>query len=347
MKGWLRWLPAIAVAAAALLAIGCDQRLRPGFPHRAHLVSDWCGEPGKPDCPNCATCHGGIRVAETNAMPRDEDCARCHRENTPLVLSRIQSLSQKRTPIVFDHGQHLELDDISGQCVPCHKGVAWDGTYGDVFPDMASCTTCHTGTLERGECAQCHRAQDMMKLVPETFLRHDLTFLRDHGMAAARHQNVCSQCHAERDCAACHDTIQTLGVAARFPTAIERDLIHRADFMTRHAIEARSQPAQCMRCHQVDECNSCHVSRGVSGSRFDALNPHPIGWVGPDASGPNHHGRAARRDILSCATCHDRGPATNCIRCHSVGGPGGNPHPSGWRSTRSPSDQMCRYCHEP
>lgn len=347
MKRGDLWLLAGVIVVAGLLGIGCVERLRPGFPHRAHLVTEWCGVPGKPDCPTCITCHGGIRAAEKNAMPRNDDCARCHLDDTPRAMAAIQPLSQKRTPIVFDHGQHLRLDEISGQCVPCHQGVASDGVRGGVFPDMASCTTCHTGALERGECAQCHRAPDMKKLVPETFLRHDLTFLRDHGMEAARHQNVCSQCHAERDCAACHDTLQTLGVADRFPTAIGRDLIHRADFVTRHAIDARSQPARCLRCHQVDECNSCHVARGVSASRFDALNPHPIGWVGPDAAAPSHHGRAARRDILSCATCHDRGPATNCIRCHSVGGPGGNPHPSGWRSTRSPSDQMCRYCHEP
>lgn len=341
------WLPLVAALLAALVAVGCETRLRPGFPHRAHLTAENCGGPGQAECPTCATCHGGVRLAERQAMPSKKTCEGCHGERTAEVMARVRSYSRKRTPIIFDHQQHLKLEEFSGQCVGCHTGVAYDGVGGEVYPAMADCTTCHEGTLERGECAQCHRSQDMRKLVPETFLRHDLTFLRDHGLEATRHENVCSQCHAERDCAACHDTIQTLGVWERFPTGVERQLFHRADFVTRHAIEARNQPAQCMRCHQVDECNACHVERGVSGSRVGALNPHPIGWVGPDASSPNHHGRAARRDILSCASCHDRGPATNCIRCHHVGGPGGNPHPSGWRSTRSPSDAMCRYCHEP
>ena len=35
----------------------------------------------------------------------------------------------------------------------------------------------------------------------------------------------------------------------------------------------------------------------------------------------------------------------NCIRCHQVGSYGGNPHPRGWQSARSPKDSMCRYCH--
>ena len=335
-----------ALALSALGAIGCEQRLRPGFPHRVHLTTEGCGGPGQPACPTCATCHGGIREANEQAMPNREDCARCHREKTDEALARFQPQTQRRTDILFDHPQHLKLDTISGQCVGCHPGVPLDGLR-EYFPPMATCTDCHAGTLEQGVCAPCHRASDMKELVPETFLRHDLEFVRDHGLEASRHQNVCSQCHADRDCAACHDPIQTLKIAARLIPAVEKNLIHRADFVTRHAIEARSQPAQCFRCHQVDECNSCHVERGVSASRIDAINPHPIGWVGPDVSSPNHHGREARRDLISCAGCHDQGPATNCIRCHRVGGPGGNPHPSGWRSTRSPQDSMCRYCHEP
>jgi hypothetical protein len=340
------WLLVLAVLCAALAAVGCEERLRPGFPHRAHLLAEGCGEPGQPPCPSCATCHDAIRLDDARALPTSDDCARCHRERTAEVVAAVRHQTQKRTPIVFDHRQHLNLESITGQCVGCHAGVAVDGVNGDVFPPMATCTDCHEGSLERGECAPCHRAEDMQKLVPETFLRHDLNFLRDHGMEATRYGSTCSQCHAERQCAACHDTVQTLGLATRLPTAIERDLIHRADFETRHAIDARSQPAKCLRCHQVNECDSCHIARGVSGNGFGARNPHPIGWVGSGALG-NHHGRAARRDILSCATCHERGPATNCIRCHKVGGNGGNPHPSGWRSVRSVGDAMCRYCHEP
>jgi hypothetical protein len=125
----------------------------------------------------------------------------------------------------------------------------------------------------------------------------------------------------------------------------ERPLIHRGDFVVRHAIEARSSPGECTSCHAPSFCDSCHLERGISGNRAGALNPHPIGWIGPDVDGPDFHGRAARRDILPCAGCHEAGPATNCIRCHKVGGPGGNPHPNGWTSLRSPNSQMCNYCH--
>ena len=57
-------------------------------------------------------------------------------------------------------------------------------------------------------------------------------------------------------------------------------------------------------------------------------------------------GRSHGRDIVACAGCHEAGPATNCIRCHKVGGYGGNPHPRGWKSARGVDSEMCRYCHE-
>jgi hypothetical protein len=115
--------------------------------------------------------------------------------------------------------------------------------------------------------------------------------------------------------------------------------------MSRHAIEASSAPTRCATCHAPATCDSCHVERGVSGNRLGSRNPHPPGWVSNSPGAKTSHGLEARRDILACAACHDQGPATNCIRCHSVGGYGGNPHPRGWQSARSTNDQMCRYCH--
>jgi hypothetical protein len=261
-------------------------------------------------------------------------------------MSMVRFATQKRTDIVFSHAGHLARPEIRGQCVGCHRGVVDDGARGNMFPSMASCLSCHEQGLEAEACSSCHHRRDLRALVPETFLRHDVAFLRDHGLAAGRHQQVCSQCHAESACARCHDQAQPMGLAKVFPEEIDRPLIHRADFVVRHAIEARSE-RDCARCHTPSFCDTCHLERGVSGNRKDSLNPHPIGWIGPDTGAATFHGRAARRDIVSCAGCHEAGPATNCIRCHKVGGPGGNPHPSGWNSMRSPDAPMCRYCHGP
>jgi len=74
--------------------------------------------------------------------------------------------------------------------------------------------------------------------------------------------------------------------------------------------------------------------------------PHPADWMNPVS--PNNHGLAARRNIVSCAGCHDRGVSSNCVLCHRVGGAGGNPHPGGrprGRESEKNSNKMCRICH--
>jgi hypothetical protein len=348
-------LPRACAAAAAFLglgvlllwAMGCERTLEPVFPHHAHLETQACGEPGQAECPSCRTCHEGIFKSEQRAIEPASKCAQCHKPATAEVKTaeaRVTWQGRLRT-IIFSHRRHLALPEISDRCVTCHPGVVDDGREGEVFPPKPTCLKCHDAEFERGECAMCHIGSDMRRRAPRTFLRHDEGFLRDHGEAAAREAKVCSQCHAQSQCTNCHDSTQTIPIEVREPDAVNRSFVHRADFVGRHSIEARQNPARCLRCHDVQSCDGCHVDRGVSANRIGAATPHPVGWVGPDRGSPTFHGRTARRDIVSCATCHDQGPATNCIRCHKVGGYGGNPHPGGWEPMRSKQSAMCRYCH--
>ncbi len=340
----LLWL-VLALAALAPL-LGCEEVMKPGFPHKVHLTAKACGGEGQPECPTCLSCHAGVRD-DGDPSPQRDACSSCHQERAEELLTRVRSASQHRTPIIYSHKRHLEGSTLKGQCVPCHSGITEDGVSGKVFPPMKKCLSCHDEGLEANACNSCHARQDLRKLVPETFLRHDEPFLRHHGIAATRHEGVCEQCHSQSDCLRCHDTAQPVRLATVFSDRPDRPLVHRADFVMRHSVEARQRGATCLRCHTVNTCDSCHVGRGISANRVGTLNPHPLGWIGPDTSSPDFHGRAARRDILACASCHEAGPATNCIHCHKVGGPGGNPHPTGWRSLRSPSDTMCSYCHVP
>jgi hypothetical protein len=120
--------------------------------------------------------------------------------------------------------------------------------------------------------------------------------------------------------------------------------MHRAGFVSRHALEARTDPGLCTTCHAESSCQSCHARSGVvagSGNR----SPHPPGWVGlPGQS--NAHGQAARIDPVGCASCHGGAGEQLCVDCHRVGGPGGNPHPPGFTSERSMSELPCRLCHQ-
>jgi len=342
-------IAAVALLLAAGIAplVGCDLTpqapRRTPFPHSAHLSSKVCGAPGLPTCPTCVSCHRRIAESEAQALPDISVCTGCHGAHSKLVQAQraawAQGVRRSRT-IGFEHRQHQ-----GQECLECHAGIEHDSAGPDAFPAKPDCLPCHSREISEGECGPCHRRADLAQRVPQSFLRHDPEFVRSHGPAAAGKDKVCRACHAQAFCSDCHSTDQTLPIEARQPERLDRSFGHRADFVTRHASEARSQGASCLRCHAPASCDGCHVERGVSAARADGSNPHPIGWIGPNITSPDFHGRSARRNVLSCAGCHDHGPATNCIRCHKVGGLGGNPHPSGWTSSRSPQDSMCRYCH--
>ena len=340
----LVWL-ALGMLVSAILA-ACADRAAPRFPHRMHLAEIECGTEGKPECLTCASCHAVSERDRAHKLPQGELCIRCHREDAHEVLPLLRTRPQRVSgAIQFNHDQHLAMRGIRGQCVGCHSGVVREG--GATLPPMSRCFSCHEHEQQwqKGKCAPCHVQANLERTLPESFLRHDQAFARGHGQVAQQERQLCQACHTESQCDDCHDVTQDLTVERRRPERILRTYVHRGDFLTRHMIEAESQPSRCLRCHTAETCDSCHVARGVSGNRIGARSPHPPRWVGSDPGVRSLHGREARRDILSCASCHDQGPATNCIRCHSVGGVGGNPHPDGWQSTLTESSTMCRYCH--
>ena len=342
----LRALLLFALLVAAVVG-ACADRAAPRFPHALHLAGLECGTPGKPACLSCASCHAVSERDRAHKLPQSELCAGCHHDDAHQVLSVLETRPERVAgKIRFDHDQHLALRKIRGQCVPCHAGVVREGSA--TLPSMSQCFSCHEHEAEwqKGVCAPCHAQADLRGTLPQSFLRHDQSFSRRHGELARQDKRLCQACHSQSQCDDCHDVTQDLTIERRRPERIDKNFVHRGDFITRHAIEAESQPARCLSCHTVETCDSCHVARGVSANRILGRNPHPPGWVGTAPGDHSRHGREARRDILSCAGCHEQGPSTNCIRCHKVGAFGGNPHPGGWRSSQSESSKMCRYCHE-
>jgi hypothetical protein len=338
----------IVVALSALFAACRKETLPPRFPHQVHLAGIACGSSGQPECLSCASCHALSERAEAHRMPEQTLCDACHndaahRDKVVLVSAPLRPYGE----IHIDHDKHLAMPSIRGQCVPCHAGVI------DVrkppIPPMSQCFTCHEHEQEweRGACTPCHEQKDLVRTLPVTFLKHDAGFMRKHGAIVAQKQEavLCQSCHTQSQCQTCHDLSQGMSVEKRRPERVETQQVHRGDFMVRHAIEARSEPARCQSCHTPQTCDACHAARGVSANIDNPRNPHPPEWVGTNTQSSNFHGPAARRDIVSCAGCHEAGPLTNCIRCHKVGAYGGNPHPQGWKSSRGTDSQMCRYCH--
>lgn len=346
----------VTVLGVAVLALGgaCSKRLLTRFPHQLHLAEIECGKPGKPDCLTCNSCHtGDPDVAAAWNKPPVAVCGECHEkkdepnEKYAIVLRPPEAARPAAYDIIFGHDAHLAMPEIKGQCVKCHAGAVQALGGKPLFPPMNTCLACHEHQAQfaDNECAPCHKPNHLRGLKPVSFLSHDAAWMKRHGTLGRDDLSQCSQCHAQAQCDSCHDATQTIRPELRNPEAIGRQYVHRFDFLSRHAIEAQSQPAQCVSCHQQQDCDACHAQRGVSGSLVDGRNPHPPNWAGTTGVGTNLHGPAARRDIVSCAACHDQGPASNCVRCHKVGAYGGNPHPPGWSSALTPTSSACAACH--
>ncbi len=114
---------------------------------------------------------------------------------------------------------------------------------------------------------------------------------------------VCHGCHrnavpgvsnAPSECATCHPVRDEL-----LPPS------HSPDWLTAHAVPARSPRARCGDCHERSICVDCHASRGAL-----ARNPHPPTFR-------SVHGVEARLDPASCDGCH---MGDSCTTCHLEGG---------------------------
>ncbi|HET6439817.1 MAG TPA: cytochrome c3 family protein [Anaeromyxobacter sp.] len=341
------------LAAAALLFAGCSAKLQrvaaeapePAyvFPHSPHVDGDVA----------CVNCHAGITAAsrleadvrhvQLPAHPSQEEaCQGCH-ESDPEI-----HVPARTTPfrLRFDHQAHLgRVKD----CKTCHQKLPEVNDTALAAPPMATCTGCHNHQQDFSEarCNRCH--VDLKGYLPRTAFAHQGDWLKIHGAMAKPSAESCAACHDQTYCAECH-AAQT--VAARpsviFPEKVDRAFIHRGDYVSRHAIEAGANPASCRTCHGSAFCASCHEQQGVTATALNVRDPHPKGWA--TDKGTNHfHGDAARRDILSCAGCHDNGAASTCVGCHQMGGVGGNPHPPAFLRRHDADDRkhnsMCAACH--
>lgn len=339
---------ALSLAACAGL-LGIRPR-EPGHPfeHRAHAIRGV----------DCLTCHEGVaRAGDTGALhlPSPSKCVECHAKphdphpcgqchGQPLARDRV---AQARDHLRFSHDRHVPT--LRGQCVPCHAG-AGAGAMSQVSlrPPMAQCFSCHAhqGQWKARDCDSCHVDLPKEAARPASHVVHEGDFVREHGIQAAASRDLCATCHGEPFCASCHGvTVPTLPWRLQFDRPALTGL-HRAGFRLRHADEARASPGLCTTCHAQERfCADCHAEKKLSsrGATGTLKSPHPPDWV--RARG-GEHGRAARMDPGSCASCHGGSGEALCVGCHRVGGPGGNPHGRGFVSALDPQrDMPCKMCH--
>lgn len=110
-------------------------------------------------------------------------------------------------------------------------------------------------------CSECHeeQAQGAVKALPE--FHHTPIFIREHRLYAMNREKLCSICHEVSFCNDCHATKNEIKPSQKLGNRPDRELIHRGDFMTRHRIEGKIDPASCYRCHgraNNEQCRACH-----------------------------------------------------------------------------------------
>ena len=347
------------VLGVLLAAAGCSRKLAPerapeaqpaySFPHSTHVDADVA----------CQNCHAGIAKATKLeagvrhvAIPanpsKQKACADCH-DTDPKPKLPARTAAPR---FAFSHADHLPK--VQGDCRRCHRTLTEPGDASAKRPAMEVCTSCHHHQLEfqQARCMPCH--VDLRGYKPETAFKHEGEWLRNHGALARPSAESCVQCHDQTYCAECHAPATTAGRPSMiFPERVERSYIHRGDYVSRHMIDAGANPASCRRCHGSPFCQSCHELQGLSKFAPSFRDPHPAGWANNRASG-HFHGDAARRDISSCAGCHDQGASATCVGCHRVGGiasvgnPNG-PHPARFvrkhRGEDRTKNSICLACH--
>lgn len=310
---------------------------------------------------SCNPCHAE-QTARQNAD--EARCGTCH-VGTPIEgvegvdavdggSDRGFEVATSSVPTARLHFSHATHAREAVRCVDCHEGVT-EATLAtrSHLPTMRSCLRCHGGDgIGRhvegasAECDTCHltRPDGRLRtqypegaLLPPDWLHgmvHDRDFLVRHRWVAADAPETCASCHAERECADCHDG------------RVRPESVHPNDYLTTHATEAHRDTPRCASCHTTQRfCTECHARLGLS----------PMSAPGAVSGAPFHppgfaraHGDDARRALTTCASCHSE---RDCTTCHGATGIGVglSPHPPGFTSRcrdafeRNP--RACVTCH--
>jgi Cytochrome c7 and related cytochrome c len=307
-----------------------------------------------PDKPGPGVDAGAAEELRSRPMlPTEAQCRQCHDKGDQKAScdtchehpEAARGYADKTRATRFDHAAHVERK-VTG-CVKCHGiGVSDESVnkFAPRIPPMRVCTgSCHAEDMPALRCGGCHDDLHRYTRSQLQLVRHPPGFLKEHGTRARAQDNLCSQCHEPTFCTDCHTASPNVAAQLLSPTDVTREFIHAADFKARHAMEAQFEPATCLRCHGPSFCDGCHEASGIGGS-VGQRSPHPPGWLDPLS--PRGHAREARRNILTCAGCHESDAERTCTPCHRVGGIAGDPHPPGFGGGVDPGSRgVCRVCH--
>ncbi len=331
----------------------------------------------------CIDCHDAAKtstLASDNLLSKKTNCQSCHEEqlNTNCTYCHTSddpatyvAFASPRRELRFPHDVHATDENMA--CETCHAGMDKVDRAGvRNVPSKATCNTCHDDRKLSNACELCHT--NFASLRPKGHDRTD--FAREHKFLARVSTAMCGACHTQESCMDCHNGVQLQRVnvpgrdlmTTRSPRLIAIDRgqgsalakVHDLNFRFTHGAFAKGRISDCQSCHnqaQERTCVQCHEAGGnITQVNFKPATHLQGGFATLGVgSGGGAHAQLARRDIESCASCHDvQGADPTCITCHADpdGIRGTNPktHVRGFlRGTNGPwhSDpgSACFVCH--
>lgn len=109
-------------------------------------------------------------------------------------------------------------------------------------------------------CSDCH--EGATEPIPFERFNHTPFFADNHRFEAQQYEQTCQGCHQTSFCNDCHATRVELKPSDKDPTANDRRMPHRGDYLSRHRIDGRMDPVSCFRCHgnpkSARTCAPCH-----------------------------------------------------------------------------------------
>ena len=331
---------------------------------------------------DCADCHSAVPTStklSDRLLPSHDDCANCHdvEDEKNCKTCHYEDVNealiqQKPDNIYFNHSLHVGKNKI--KCQTCHKGIS-EVDYAfkakQTNPMMEDCYSCHNNkSVATSNCESCHVST--VNLIP---VSHRVPSWKTNHKFAANSLNAnCVMCHDNSSCQECHVATNMITEnnsknnfykpysPSNFVDGTKQQQItrvHELGYRFTHGMDAKGKTAECQTCHEVDTfCASCHQGDNAD---YSLGGVEPVSHLKPNfvtigvGSGGGIHATLARRDIETCAACHDvQGADPTCITCHldSDGIKGTNPktHPAGFmRDTHGDwhdSDaSVCYNCH--
>lgn len=331
---------------------------------------------------DCASCHSG--VTESTSLSDDllpqghescqschdmedaENCNQCHYEDN------YEPLQSSKSELMFNHKFHTQEQGM--ECESCHQGfdeVDYGFQAAQANPPMENCYECHDNeSVASNACESCHVST--ANLIPKD--HQTANFFTNHKWTAMDEEENCQMCHDDTFCEDCH--VATVGItedntsrdfyAPYVPHNYtdgtkqqQLNRVHDLNYRYTHGMDAKGKTSECQTCHQTETfCAECH---SAGGGDYALGGVVPVSHTQPNfstfgvGSGGGEHAELAKRDIESCAACHDtQGSDPVCITCHmdNDGIQGTNPkthknnfmsdNNGDWHNTQA---SVCYNCH--